>query len=36
MSYCKQQSNRDHLLYLDCTWRTANWSLMKETLGQLI
>lgn len=35
MSYCKQQSNRDHLLYLDCTWRSANWSLMKETLGQL-
>ncbi len=35
MSYCKQQSNRDHLLYLDCTWRSGNWSLMKETLGQL-
>ena len=35
MSYCKQQSNRDHLLYLDCTWRSANWPLMKETLGQL-
>ena len=35
MSFCKQQSNRDHLLYLDCTWRLANWPLMKETLGQL-
>lgn len=35
MSYCKQQSNRDHLLYLDCTWRSANWPLMKETLAQL-
>ncbi|CAF1230894.1 unnamed protein product [Rotaria sordida] len=35
MSYCKQQSNRDHLLYLDCIWRSSNWSLMKETLGQL-
>ncbi|CAF0914846.1 unnamed protein product [Rotaria sp. Silwood1] len=35
MSYCKQQSNRDHLLYLDCIWRSSNWPLMKETLGQL-
>ncbi|CAF1410331.1 unnamed protein product [Adineta steineri] len=35
MSYRKQQNNRDHLLYLDCTWRSANWSLMKEILGQL-
>ncbi|CAF0894667.1 unnamed protein product [Adineta ricciae] len=35
LSYCKQQSNRDHLLYLDCTWRSSNWALMKETLGQL-
>ena len=35
MSYCKQQSNRDHLLCLDCTWKAGNWPLMKETLGQL-
>ncbi|CAF4480324.1 unnamed protein product [Rotaria socialis] len=34
-SFCKQQSNRDHLLYLDCIWRSSNWPLMKETLGQL-
>lgn len=35
MNYCKQQSNRDHLLYLECSWRSENWPLMKETLGQL-